>query len=384
MNQTGLEFTYKNKSGGLLFSIIIVPFLTLLGLCGGVFLLISLVNLITEGNILSAMVWAIPGILFISIVFLIYFHVQDERKNGIAKAYFDETNKRYCVGTLKNDLGFIPYSEIAKFNYREETVQGDESSTTYHIVYFEKKDGAWWDIESCKNKQDALALLNKLEREVDLNAPEAFDLSDPAIKTDNFSFEETNSKYIFKWKDRVRFSSKLAGLIAVFSFIGTFGVILKTIEPPFFVYIIFSIVALPIFGVSVYFSFKSFTNPKEFEMVIDSFKVIQYGIKGSAKKIIREIPVSEIKYTQHSFNMINKDFFRGTEIVVLNEEFAKKLEDYKTGKLSLSDIFSAIKSIIKITSTAFKIDLTGYSITDIILFEKKMDYALRSFNDRIR
>ena len=89
---------------------------------------------------------------------------------------------------------------------------------------------------------------------------------------------------------------------------------------------------ITIFGVAVLYGlFKSIFGYKDYELEITKEKIIFYGVKKENRKILSEVPTQEIKFTQYSFNIVKQDIFNGQEILLLNQEFADKLNKYKKG-----------------------------------------------------
>ena len=282
-------------------------------------------------------------------------------------------NKRYYLETKNGESGFIPFGEIESLSMRKEVVSGNKSSTTYYVVYFIKKDGAWWDIVSYGSEITALKKLNDLQAKVKLDSSEEFNLLEKEITSKLFSFQDKSDSVLFSWGEQVSFLYRVLGVLAVLSFLGSFWIISSTIgEAGVIGNYLLSAFSILFGGLVLYSLFKSIFGYTNYELEISKEKIIFFGVKKDKRKIFAEVPTSEIKFTQYSFNIHRSDIFNGQEIYLLNQEFAEKLAKYKKGEFGFGEIFGLLKEIMQMKKSIIKLPFPG------------LDEELRKVNPEVK
>ena len=331
------------------------------------------------------MKFILPGTTIFVFVSLGFFYNKISSRTKITGAYFDTVNKRYYLETKNGESGFIPFGEIESLSMRKEVVSGNKSSTTYYVVYFIKKDGAWWDIVSYGSEITALKKLNDLQAKVKLDSSEEFNLLEKEITSKLFSFQDKSDSVLFSWGEQVSFLYRVLGVLAVLSFLGSFWIISSTIgEAGVIGNYLLSAFSILFGGLVLYSLFKSIFGYTNYELEISKEKIIFFGVKKDKRKIFAEVPTSEIKFTQYSFNIHRSDIFNGQEIYLLNQEFAEKLAKYKKGEFGFGEIFGLLKEIMQMKKSIIKLPFPGFKSLDIILFEKKLDEELRKVNPEVK
>lgn len=384
MQQSELSFQY-NTTASAVGRVILFFFLGILSFVGVILILVGIGSMGLEGNVIVGLRFIFPGITLILFSSLGLLYSKISAKASVVRSYFDTVNKRYYLEAKSGESGYIPFGEIDSLGMRREIVSGNKTSTTYYIVYFVKKDGAWWDIESYMSEAEALSKLKELQERVHFDRDEEFNLLETEKKSELFSFAEKGNGILFKWGEQVSMLYRVLGILAVISFLSTFAIIasLMSGEDSFGFYIL--MVFCSIFGILVLFAvFKSIFGYKDYELEITKEKIIFYGVKKDKRKILSEVPTSEIKFTQYSFNIVRQDLFNGQEIFLLNEEFAAKLEKYKKGDFGIMEVFALMKEIMYMNKNVIKLPFPGFKSLDIILFEKKLDEELRKINPEVR
>ena len=379
-----LSFRYETNSStiGKIILFIILGILLLFGIS---LLAIGLLSIGANGDLLEGIKFFLPGLTIFLLASLGFLYSKISSRTKIVGAYFDIENNRYYLETKNGESGFIPFSEIDSFAMRREVVSGNKSSTTYFVVYFIKKDGAWWDIVSYGSEVAALKKLNEIQEKVKLNSTEDFNLLESEKKSELFSFSEKSDSVIFAWSEQVSFLYRVLGVLAVLSFLGSFWIITSAIgEAGAIGTYLLTAFSLLIGGLVIYSLVKSIFGYTDYEFEITKDKIIFSGIKKDKKKIFTEVPVSEIKFTQYSFNIHRSDIFNGQEIYLLNQEFAEKLAKYKKGEFGFGEIFGLLKEIMQMKKSIIKLPFPGFKSLDIILFEKKLDEELRKVNPEVK
>ena len=181
------------------------------------------------------------------------------------------------------------------------------------------------------------------------------------------------------------FLYRVLGVLAVLSFLGSFWIISSTIgEAGVIGNYLLSAFSILFGGLVLYSLFKSIFGYTNYELEISKEKIIFFGVKKDKRKIFAEVPTSEIKFTQYSFNIHRSDIFNGQEIYLLNQEFAEKLAKYKKGEFGFGEIFGLLKEIMQMKKSIIKLPFPGFKSLDIILFEKKLDEELRKVNPEVK
>ncbi|MBK6608379.1 MAG: hypothetical protein IPG24_23585 [Leptospiraceae bacterium] len=378
--QSEISFQY-NTTASAIGRVILFFFLGILSFIGAILILVGLGSMGAEGDVLVGLRFIFPGITLILFSSLGLLYSKISSQASVVRSYFDTVNKRYYLETKNGESGYIPFGEIDSLGMRREIVSGNKSSTTYYIVYLLKKDGAWWDVYSYMSEGEALATLKYLQERVHFDRDEEFNLLETEKKSELFSFTENENGVLFKWGEQVSMLYRVMGILAVISFLSTFGIIASMMSEvdSFGFYILMGFCT--IFGILVLFAiFKSIFGYKDYELEITEDKIIHFGVKKDKRKILSEIPTSEVKFTQYSFNIIKQDIFNGQEIFLLNEEFAGKLEKYKKGDFGIMEMFALMKEIMYMNKNVIKLPFPGFKSLDIILFEKKLDEELKKIN----
>jgi nitrate reductase NapE component len=384
MENSELSFQHNNTASAI-GKIILFLFFGIFLFVGFILLLVGLANLGTDGDIFSALKFMLPGVTLILFVSLGTLYNKISSRANVVKSYFDTVNKRYYLETKNGESGYIPFGEIDSLAMRKEVVSGNKSSTTYYVIYFIKKDGAWWDVFYYMSEIGALKKLNELQEKVKFDRDEEFNLLESEKKSKLFSFAEKDNSVVFKWGEQISTLYRVLGILAVVSFLSTFGIIgslaLEVGSFGFYVLMVF----ITIFGAAVLYGlFKSIFGYKDYELEITKEKIIFYGVKKENRKILSEVPTHEIKFTQYSFNIVKQDIFNGQEIFLLNQEFADKLNKYKKGDFGIMEIFALMKEIMQMKKDVIKLPFPGFKSLDIILFEKKLDEELRKINPDVK
>ncbi len=384
MENSELSFQHNNTTSAI-GKIFLFVFFGIFLFVGFILLLVGLASLGTDGDIFSALKFILPGITFILFVSLGTLYSKISSRTNVVKSYFDTVNNRYYMETKNGESGYIPFGEIDSLAMRREVVNGNKSSTTYYVIYFIKKDGAWWDVFSYMSEIGALKKLNELQEKVKFSRDQEFNLLETEKKSNLFSFAEKDNRVVFKWGEQISTLYRVLGILAVVSFLSTFGIIGSlTVEVGSFGFYVLMLF-ITIFGAAaLYGLFKSIFGYKDYELEISKEKIIFFGIKKDKKKILSEIPTNEVKFTQYSFNIVKQDIFNGQEIFLLNQEFADKLNKYKKGDFGIMEIISLMKEIMQMKKEVIKLPFPGFKSLDIILFEKKLDEELRKINPEVR
>lgn len=384
MQDTDLSFKYETTSSKL-GKFILFLFLGFFFLLGIILLLMGLIGIGANGDLLEGIKFILPGTTIFLFVSLGILYSKISSRTKITGSYFDTVNKRYYLETKNGESGFIPFGEIDSLAMRKEVVSGNKSSTTYYVVYFIKKDGAWWDIFSYGNEITALKKLNDLQAKVKLDSAEEFNLLEKEKSSELFSFQEKTDSVLFSWGEQVSFLYRVLGVLAVLSFLGTFWIITSAIgESGVIGYYILSAFSILFGGLVLYSLFKSIFGYTNYELEISKDKITFSGVKKDKRKVFAEVPSIEIKFTQYSFNIHRSDIFNGQEIYLLNQEFAEKLGKYKKGEFGLGEIFGLLKEIMQMKKSIIKLPFPGFKSLDIILFEKKLDEELRKVNPEVK
>jgi len=382
--QSEISFQY-NTTASAIGRVILFFFLGILSFVGAILILVGLGSMGAEGDVLVGLRFTFPGITLILFSSLGLLYSKISSQASVVRSYFDIVNKRYYLETKNGESGYIPFGEIDSLGMRREVVSGNKSSTTYYIVYFVKKDGAWWDVYSYMSEGEALATLKDLQERVHFDRDEEFNLLETEKKSELFSFTEKENGVLFKWGEQISMLYRVLGILAVISFLSTFGIIASLMSEvdSFGFYILMGFCT--IFGILVLSAvFKSIFGYKDYELEITKEKIIYFGVKKDKRKILSEIPTSEVKFTQYSFNIIKQDIFNGQEIFLLNQEFADKLEKYKKGDFGFMEMLALMKEIMYMNKNVIKLPFPGFKSLDIILFEKKLDEELRKINPDVR
>lgn len=384
MDKKELSFQYQTSISGILRFILFI-FLGIVLFFGVSLIGIGLLSLGAEGDLIYGLKFLLLGTTIFLFVIFGFFYNRLSSRTKVVHSYFDTVNKRYYLETKSGESGYIPFSEIDSFAMRKEIISGSKSSTTYYVVYFLKKDGAWWDITSYGNEISALKKLNELQEKVKFGEDDHFNLLEKESASKLFSFAEKEDGVIFKWGVKVSFLYHVVGILAIISFISSFGIIASLTNEVgsigYYIIIGFS----SIFGALVFYAiFQLIFGYKNHELEITKERITFIGVKKNKRKILSEIPTSEIKFTQYSFNIHRSDIFNGQEIYLLNQEFADKLNKYKKGEFGISEIFSLMKEIMQLKKSIIKLPFPGFKSIDIILFEKKLDEELRKVNPEVK
>ncbi len=384
MENSELSFQH-NQTASAIGKIILFLFFGIFLFVGVILLLVGLASLGSDGDILSALKFMFPGTTLILVVLLGSLYSKISSRTNVVSSYFDTINNRYYMETKNGESGYIPFGEIDSIGMRKEVVSGNKSSTTYYVLYFVKKDGAWWDIYSYGSEIGALKKLNELQENVKLDRNQEFNLLETEKKSDLFSFTEKENSVVFKWGEQISTLYRVLGILAVVSFLSSFGIIASlTNEVGSFGFYILMIFFTIFGGAALYSLFKSIFGYKDYELEITKEKIFFYGVKKDKKKILSEVPTLDIKFTQYSFNIVKQDIFNGQEIFLLNQEFADKLNKYKKGDFGIMEIISLMKEIMQMKKNVIKLPFPGFKSLDIILFEKKLDEELRKINPDVR
>jgi SAM-dependent methyltransferase len=189
---------------------------------GAILILVGLGSMGLEGNIIVGLRFIFPGITLILFSSLGLLYSKISTQASVVRSYFDTVNKRYYLEAKSGESGYIPFDEIDSLGMRREIVSGNKSSTTYYIVYFVKKDGAWWDVYSYMSEGEALSKLKELQERVHFDRDEEFNLLETEKESNLFSFAEKENGVLFKWGEQVSMLYRVLGILAVVSFLSTF------------------------------------------------------------------------------------------------------------------------------------------------------------------
>ncbi|HMV41032.1 MAG TPA: hypothetical protein PKL30_10245 [Leptospiraceae bacterium] len=370
-------------------SVIVKIILSIIGfiffIVGLILVFLGLASIGTEGNLLDVLKFIIPGITIFLFISTAYLYSMISKKRKIVSAYFDLESNRFYMLTKSGESGYIPFGEISSFDMRREVVSGSESSTTYYVVFFIKKDGAWWDIVHFDTELAARKKLNLLQDIIKLDSAEDYNLLDEEKKSKAFLFSETSNGSLFKWKENVSMLYRVIGLLAVISFLFTFGIIVSITNEEGSIGRYVVAVFISIFGIAVLFGlYKSIFGYSEYELAIGLEKVSFFGVKKDKRKLLAEMFIKDIQYSQYTFNMLRNDLFNGQEIYILNSEFAEKIEKYKKGDLGIGEVIGFLKDVMQMQKNIIKLPFPGFMSLDIILFEKKLDEELRKRNPDLK
>lgn len=379
-----LSFDYKVMNpiiAKIIIGIVVLVFLFV----GLILFLLGLVSIGTEGDLFEGLKYMIPGTTIFLFTLTGYLYSKISEKNKITSAYFDLDSKRFYLVTKGGESGYIPFGEIQSLDMRTEVVRGNKTSTAYYVVYFIKKDGAWWDIVYYRSEISARKKLNELQSILKFEDAEVFNILEKEKQSDLFTVQENSGGILFKWKENVSGLYRVVGLLAVISFLTTFGIIAAATNEPGSVGRYIVGIFTMIFGGAVLFGiYKYVFGYRDYELEINQQKVIFYGVKKEKRKSLSEMSIQEIKYTQYSFNMLRNDLFNGQEIYILNSEFADKIEKYKRGDLSIGEMITFAKDVMQMKNNVIKLPFPGFKSLDIILFEKKLDEELRKINPELK
>ncbi|MBK8395150.1 MAG: hypothetical protein IPL26_07875 [Leptospiraceae bacterium] len=384
MKQPEFSFIYTSKFntiGKFIFSF----FLFLLFIIAIILIGVGFSTIGDNGNLLEGFKYAFPGLTILIVISLGLLYTKINNRTKLVGAYFDLANKRYYLETKNGESGYIPFSEIQSLGMRKEVVSGNKSSTNYYVIYLVKTDGAWWDVMSYESEITALKKLNELQEKVNFDSEGEFNLLEKETSSKFFSIQTKAGSVIFKWGEQVSFLYRILGLFSVLSFLGSFWIISSALGQAGVVgnFLLTGISIL--FGGLVLYSFlKSIFGYTNYELEVNREKIIFYGVKKDKRKIISETPVIAIKFTQYSYNMYRNDLFNGQEILLLDQEFANRINKFRNGELGIVEIISLMKEIVQMKKNIIKLPFPGFKSLDIILFEKKLDEELRKINPKLK
>jgi hypothetical protein len=99
-----------------------------------------------------------------------------QRFQDPARISFLNSAGAVCVEQRLDDPGqtaYIPYGDIAGFRFRRRTSSASNGSRVkvYYQAYWEKKDGACWDLATFSRSEEAAAFVDALEAKVDWSRP---------------------------------------------------------------------------------------------------------------------------------------------------------------------------------------------------------------------
>lgn len=384
MKQPEFSFIYTSKFntiGKFIFSF----FLFLLFIIAFILIGVGFSTIGDNGNLLEGFKYAFPGLTILIVISLGLLYTKINNRTKLVGAYFDLANKRYYLETKNGESGYIPFSEIQSLGMRKEVVSGNKSSTNYYVIYLVKTDGAWWDVMSYESEITALKKLNELQEKVKFDSEGEFNLLEKETSSKFFSIQTKAGSVIFKWGEQVSFLYRILGLFSVLSFLGSFWIISSALGQAGVVgnFLLTGISIL--FGGLVLYSFlKSIFGYTNYELEVNREKIIFYGVKKDKRKIISETSVIAIKFTQYSYNMYRNDLFNGQEILLLDQEFADRINKFRNGELGIVEIISLMKEIVQMKKNIIKLPFPGFKSLDIILFEKKLDEELRKINPKLK
>jgi hypothetical protein len=382
MEKENLKFEYKSKMSGWAFYFILIPILVLFSLIGILLILFSIIQLLESGLNFVSFYLLCGGIFIFSLDALIYLNKKKETKIAIRKAYFDLHQKSFILESADGYKSSLPFSEIQSFHTRTVSKSSGDSSYTYHILYLQRKDGAWWDIQEYKTRQEADVFLNILKTEISLeesNQEVSNFESEPDILP-RFKKEIINDATYFHWTEEISSGHAWVGFILVITFLIFFiSLGLQLSEGAMFVKIVLTLFGF-IFGSGItYAIMKRLFLPKDHHLKIGDVEIKYYlAKKGGKEKIQWSIPFTVPLKTQFSFDITNPDILNGYEILVLEHETALKFLDMKQ-KISSGDVIGAISDMIALAKKTKKLSFPGFPPGEILEFEKTLDATLRSF-----
>ncbi len=340
------------------------------------------------------------GLIVFLIPLLIVAYGRSITKLRFKEGYFDLTTRRFILKDKYHESGFIPFGEITSFQMRVETVTRQADSTNkyiydrythFYVVYFTKKDGAWWDLFYAVNEKDARERLDYLLKNVDLSG----NLSGPEKETilpRTIKKAIREGKTVFSWKNNLNIFLNLMGFFMLESgglmFLSLTGIFLSKIasgsHTPFPVLFITTFIALILMFFGFLLIFKNILASGQYSLEISREKVtLKHG-----NTLVKSLAFSEIARTQFSYDIFDR-VFNGWSILVLPEELAKKVDSLKyiqvaeNRALDELNTFAKIKEYYKVKEGLMQIPLDDHKLMEILRFEKVIDITLSEWGSKV-
>jgi hypothetical protein len=216
----------------------------------------------------------------------------------------EEDNQRFTVLENEGRSFSIPFAQIQAFFVRSYQVTYRGKNGSYQVNYFalcmKKKDGALWDLYSCRDQDEITGLLSELKKKITLREGENFVFPNSIDLPAKIRKEESLTRVYLEWNK----SAKIVAQIITFVFLlGFFSVI----------YFIFSSILVIVFGCifigmvvfMVVIMNKDASLPINFlELAGTTLKYGRMNSKRTKTKIIQELPLSHLQKIR--FNFLNE------------------------------------------------------------------------------
>jgi hypothetical protein len=367
-----LHFNYsKSSTTGRLIAYTILIILEIIFIC---IFLFGLLKLLTSIDLLESVPFLIIGGSFAFFILLGILSVKWSTRYELKSAYFDLNENKFFIITNNNEKSFIPFSEINSLAIRKYV----KNKSTGYILYLEKKDGAYWDIQLYGGELTARKALNNLESKINFTSNSNFEAIEDTLET-KFSKKQDSFSTLFHWKAETKLYKSILSFFGIISFLIGFIYILyltgsmESTVKYFFIgfFILFTfIIVLSIF--------KQMFGYKEFELEITNQELKLFGIKNKSRKQIQVMNLNEIVSTQFGYDILNQSNQSKREIHILNQEALDVYKKVKSDKFEIMDILSTMQSMMQISKKIIKLEFEEFTVTEVLSFEKELDKTLQS------
>ena len=341
--------------------------------------LFGLIKLLTSIDLLESIPFLIIGACFAFFILLGILSLKWSSRYELNSAYFDLNENKFFIITNNNEKSFIPFSEIVGLDIRKYI----KNKSTGYILYLEKKDGAYWDIQLFGGELTARKSLNYLQSKINFTSNTTSEEISEYGET-KFSKKQDSFSTQFHWKAETKLYKTIISFFGIIAFlIGFFYIAYWTGSMESiarYVFIGFGILFCLIIFAAM---FKQIFSFKEFELDITNQEIKLYGIKNKNRKELKAMNLNEIVSTQFGYDMLNQSNQPKREIHILNQEALEIYKKIKSNNFEIMDMLSTMQSMIQISKKIMKLEFEEFTIIDVLAFEKELDKTLKSLNQNI-
>jgi len=365
-SKDAIVLSESTAMSGCFFASVLIIALIVIGLAGKYYYDYSILGLPLNTNLY---IYLGLGILFGSGAILIKMTSEDNPHEIV----FDNKNASVIVtqeqkGSVKK--AEIPYQDILGFDYRAESTSDSSSSSTSgsynnYVVFWRKKDGGIWDITSFNKADKAVNLINELQELIDLSLKG--DTSFTPKMPDGVILQSADGRVSIQWKNEFSYKSFLFLVI-----VGAFATIIHGAMGDEATYTSFHFMHI-FLGVMLIITSIGLSNiiknaMYSYYLEISSETLTFSHISRNKKKVVKEIPLSEIRAVGFDF----KDQIGGSSITIMDQAQYEMTQKTISGDIKLSDLGAMVKT----TFGTLQLNIDHLDIVDKINLEAALQIII--------
>lgn len=250
----------------------------------------------------------------------------------------------------------IPYTEFKGFFARS-------LPRNRHILYLEKRDGAYWDL-ILKNSQKTIELLcEQLNSKINWSQVSRLSTEPPPLYTLGIEKKETPHSLVWTWKNPTSISYGFFSMLAVVAF----AALLASLSPHRIISGTIAGIFSLVLGMMALKFASSFHQLHQLELSRESLSY-STGREKNFLRVRKKILLKELCSTQALFNVYGQP----PGIYFLSPPERENLKEILNGQFELKQIPSLIRNYF---GHGF-ISLLGWSYSKIFLLEREIDQGL--------